>query len=623
MKALRITHIVLVSAMLVALLPIVAGTPAHAATCTTTLAAGSDIQAAIDAANAGDVICLAPGTYLPTARIEINKSVTLQGPQTKVDPRTSAGTTRTPGNTSTEAIVDGGGRLATILRITADNVVLDGLEIRNSTGDMVDSPSGSDIANVAVRYNILHDALGDEGMQLRDCTDCVIEYNHIFDIAQDGINLCCGSTGGLIQFNEVHEDHSENAAIYVYEATLTTIQCNLVYNVTRNEGIKLGIKGGGDAERSGGSIRYNVVHDTAQDGIAVYTSDTLVDGNEVYYSNSENGAIYVAYAVADVTVADNNVHDNTLNPVKWGDPAGITIGTAVDAASVTVHNNNITGNVVNGVTNKAATQLNAQANWWGAADGPGVAGPGSGDTVSTNVDFANWLTERAQPEGENPCEVLEYGSLEVTKTVDWNGFPVDTAQTFEICITGPQYPTGTEDGACQTVDYDGGVLTWSRIYVGEYTVSELPLGTAWTVDITGSPVTVVEDQTAQAGVTNIHEKPTAIELASFTTEAGVGSVTLAWETATEMDNAGFNLHRAIAPNGPYTQINDALIAAQGGPASGVAYSLVDQGLAPGTYYYTLEDVDYSGATALHGPISATVAPALRRPAHRPMLPALD
>ena len=119
------------------------------------------------------------------------------------------------------------------------------------------------------------------------------------------------------------------------------------------------------------------------------------------------------------------------------------------------------------------------------------------------------------------------------------------------------------------------------------------------------------------------EEPTAITLASFTAGAGVNSVILTWETATEVDNAGFNLYRATSPDGPWTQVNGALIAAQGSPASGVAYSLVDQGLAPGTYYYTLEDVDYSGATALHGPISATVAPALRRPAHRPMLPALD
>jgi hypothetical protein len=38
--------------------------------------------------------------------------------------------------------------------------------------------------------------------------------------------------------------------------------------------------------------------------------------------------------------------------------------------------------------------MNAENNWWGAANGPGLpGGTGSGDPVSTNVDFTPWLTE--------------------------------------------------------------------------------------------------------------------------------------------------------------------------------------------------------------------------------------
>ena len=49
-----------------------------AASCTTTLSAGDDIQAAIDAATAGDVICLSAGTYSPAATLTVNKAITLQ-----------------------------------------------------------------------------------------------------------------------------------------------------------------------------------------------------------------------------------------------------------------------------------------------------------------------------------------------------------------------------------------------------------------------------------------------------------------------------------------------------------------------------------------------------------------
>ncbi|MDY7077084.1 MAG: hypothetical protein SXV54_09190 [Chloroflexota bacterium] len=113
---------------------------------------------------------------------------------------------------------------------------------------------------------------------------------------------------------------------------------------------------------------------------------------------------------------------------------------------------------------------------------------------------------------------------------------------------------------------------------------------------------------------------TAITLASFAAEPGVGSVTLAWETGTEVDNAGFNLYRATTPEGPYTKINDTLIAAKGDPVSGASYSFLDKGASPGTYYYKLEDVDYYGVTTLHGPASVTVMPRFRRPAFRPTAP---
>jgi parallel beta-helix repeat protein len=119
---------------------------------------------------------------------------------------------------------------------------------------------------------------------------------------------------------------------------------------------------------------------------------------------------------------------------------------------------------------------------------------------------------------------------------------------------------------------------------------------------------------------NHKEKDTAVTLASFTAEPGLGSVVLAWETGTEVDNAGFNLYRATAEGGPYAKVNGALIAAEGDPVSGASYSFLDKGLSPGTYFYKLEDVDLTGTTTLHEPVSAAVLPRLRRPTYRPTLP---
>jgi len=113
--------------------------------------------------------------------------------------------------------------------------------------------------------------------------------------------------------------------------------------------------------------------------------------------------------------------------------------------------------------------------------------------------------------------------------------------------------------------------------------------------------------------------PTAITLVSFTAQMDARGVALAWETGTEIDNAGFNLYRATAENGPYAKVNDVLIAAGGDAVGGASYSLLDSP-GYGTFYYKLEDVDYSRVSTLHGPVQGTVAVPFRRPLHRPFVP---
>jgi hypothetical protein len=214
----------------------------------------------------------------------------------------------------------------------------------------------------------------------------------------------------------------------------------------------------------------------------------------------------------------------------------------------------------------------------------------------------------------------ELGSLEVTKVVNWSGFEPDEGQTFEICISGPSYPNGTEPGACQIADYDGEVLSWPDIEVGEYIVTETDPGSEWTVTIDGSPSMVEAGSTASVTVTNTHiEKPTAITLASFSFEGAADGVTLVWETMAEIDNAGFNVYRATSPDGPFTRVNADMIAAQGSPVAGARYSFTD---APGagTFYYRLEDVDFDGTSTFHGPLQVTLGSVFARPLYRPVAP---
>jgi hypothetical protein len=110
-----------------------------------------------------------------------------------------------------------------------------------------------------------------------------------------------------------------------------------------------------------------------------------------------------------------------------------------------------------------------------------------------------------------------------------------------------------------------------------------------------------------------------VTLASFTARSSRGVAVISWETATEIDTAGFVLYRSTTADGPQVQLNSNLIAAQGSGVSGARYSLTDNP-GYGSYYYWLKDVDYSGKSGLHGPAYVNVLPAIRRPNYRPSLP---
>jgi hypothetical protein len=113
--------------------------------------------------------------------------------------------------------------------------------------------------------------------------------------------------------------------------------------------------------------------------------------------------------------------------------------------------------------------------------------------------------------------------------------------------------------------------------------------------------------------------PTGVVLATFTAEAGVGKVLLNWETATEIDIAGFNLYRSDAPEGDYIRVNRELIVSQvPGSMQGTVYSWEDADIGFGhTYYYKLETVNIHGAVTVHGPVAATLD---TRPTHSTYLP---
>ena len=95
-----------------------------------------------------------------------------------------------------------------------------------------------------------------------------------------------------------------------------------------------------------------------------------------------------------------------------------------------------------------------------------------------------------------------------------------------------------------------------------------------------------------------------VTLVSFTASPGDGQVLLEWETASEIDNAGFYLHRSTAEAGEYVHISP-FSPSEGDDIIGAKYNYLDQDVQNGTtYYYKLESVATDGSSEVHGPILA-------------------
>ena len=87
-----------------------------------------------------------------------------------------------------------------------------------------------------------------------------------------------------------------------------------------------------------------------------------------------------------------------------------------------------------------------------------------------------------------------------------------------------------------------------------------------------------------------------VELTSFTASISGNEVTLNWITATEINNAGFELERrqisSVKNQMEWERIG--FIEGKGTTTKPANYSFVDENVKTGTYQYRLKQIDYDG-----------------------------
>jgi hypothetical protein len=169
--------------------------------------------------------------------------------------------------------------------------------------------------------------------------------------------------------------------------------------------------------------------------------------------------------------------------------------------------------------------------------------------------------------------------------------PAGSALTFSTYFGGTSNDTGNGAGMVGNLCCIAGVTASTDYPVSASAFQNTKGGAAASTD---------------ACVTCISQVTTMVELMSFTATALDAAVDLAWQTGSELNNLGFNLYRSSSADGPYERINTEVIPGLGSSPEGASYPYGDRGLTNGvTYFYKLEDIDTTGKTTLHGPVSAT------------------
>ncbi|MFA5629013.1 MAG: right-handed parallel beta-helix repeat-containing protein [Dehalococcoidales bacterium] len=394
----------------------------------------SSIQAAINAAEDGDTIQVAAGTYNLTEPIVVNKKVTLTG------------NTTAPETVVLNAPTDGDDR--EVFQVLSDDVTIQGFTIQGSKdiqkggswnsnpgiavgGDklmLVNKPTGATeytfnywgfaVKNINILNNIITN--NSYGIFLFHSQNVVIEGNKIYNNTRDA-NTWSGKGIAIYTSKDMADPSKVSSGTVLPHTNNITINDNEIYG-NKLYGIELNHSeayhgGTGGPFDVNVKITNNTIHDNsgpldALGGALDYSRGISANGNEtnvtvtgnVIYGHTASAGARFSPTNAGIrlnnshgwTIQDNEIYGNMRGIYAYGTSTNITINAGLlgpnliydnaqgicvsDGTVGTVNGNNIYDNDVNtwtsdginpaGVINGGSNELDATNNWWGDASGP-------------------------------------------------------------------------------------------------------------------------------------------------------------------------------------------------------------------------------------------------------------
>ncbi len=105
--------------------------------------------------------------------------------------------------------------------------------------------------------------------------------------------------------------------------------------------------------------------------------------------------------------------------------------------------------------------------------------------------------------------------------------------------------------------------------------------------------------------------PIVVDLVSFTAEQVGEGVLLRWKTASEINQAGFNIYRRAAGEEAFSRINERIIFSDpANSTTGAEYSYIDHPDSEGQFFYKLQSVELDGSATFSETISVSMSTAV-------------
>ena len=318
------------------------------------------IQAAIDAASAGDTISASAGVY--NESLNIDKGLTLQS---------------AAGAAATTIAATG----TTAVTIDADNVMIDGFTVTNPAGKH--GIVATDHSDLTIVNNIITDIGSSDsttsgtnfGLAIVSSAAAV---NNIA-ILDNQINYIAGGSFKSVDGIAIGWSNGSESV------TGLTIQGNAISHITSDTG----------EYAAGGRGAYGILinHTTSSSGQTIapqILNNTITDLEALWVHGIGLEGDTPNALVQGNTISHLVDYKSPADP----DAAAIMVEDNASADTVTIYENSFSDTWF-GVRNVTALTVNASGNWWGSADAATVAG-----MVNANVDYTPWLGDGADFSGD-------------------------------------------------------------------------------------------------------------------------------------------------------------------------------------------------------------------------------